>query len=382
MTFGLPGVRGKAVRGGTLPEQVETVEVTEGELSVAVAEMHASAAAVAEETAVGALALLHPRTVAEGTEALLPDVHEMVGVDVALMVVGADAGAGRDGAVGQHGGDADACLAEEERVAHVALVVAQKPFAAVAGADAPVAAGVADEGHEAVELVGRELEVVVADGAPGGEDGEEAPVRQAQLHQPVAELRQAADVAAVDAGDHVEEEPFVGNHHLHGLHRPSEALGVAAHPVVVVLEAVEGDGGGVHAAAQEALEALRREHHAVGDHTPGEALVVDGTSALLEVGTHRGLPAREDDEDVVRIGARCYLVEHAQEVLLGHIPCACRHLTIASAMLAAEVAAQGALPEELPQGMLVDVPLLYLAHRLEGEHAPKRQSGSHYNFSI
>lgn len=93
-----------------------------GEAPFGVAEMESVAFAVAPEGAVGADAGLHPAVVAILLVAVFPDIHEIVGVDVALRVVAADAGAGADTAVKQNRGDADAGLAVEEIVAHLPLV--------------------------------------------------------------------------------------------------------------------------------------------------------------------------------------------------------------------------------------------------------------------
>ncbi len=56
--------------------------------------MHSVALTVAEPLAGGAVVLFHPAAVAVGTEAVFPNVDEIVLVDVALMVVAADAGTG------------------------------------------------------------------------------------------------------------------------------------------------------------------------------------------------------------------------------------------------------------------------------------------------
>lgn len=59
--------------------------------SVADAQVHAVALAVAPVVAVGTRAGLHPGAVAVRGKAVLPHVPEVVLIDVALAVVGADA---------------------------------------------------------------------------------------------------------------------------------------------------------------------------------------------------------------------------------------------------------------------------------------------------
>ena len=68
-------------------------------MAVAVAEVEAVAEAIAPHLAVGTLPGLHPFPVAIDLELVLPHVPKAVLVDVALMVVGTDAEAARDGAV-------------------------------------------------------------------------------------------------------------------------------------------------------------------------------------------------------------------------------------------------------------------------------------------
>ena len=68
--------------------------MTKQEFAVRVTQVHAAAQAVFEILARGACSGAHPFPVAVGLEAPLPDIHQVVPVDVALVVVGADAGAG------------------------------------------------------------------------------------------------------------------------------------------------------------------------------------------------------------------------------------------------------------------------------------------------
>ena len=100
------------------------MDVTEQETAFSIAQMHTIALAIAEEGAIVTLACAHPLTVAIGLETMFPHIHEVVLVDVALVVVATNAGAGRDGAVDQDGTNGDACLTGVEVVAHFAFVIA------------------------------------------------------------------------------------------------------------------------------------------------------------------------------------------------------------------------------------------------------------------
>ena len=73
------------------------------QLPVTVAEVHAVALAIAPHLAMLTLVGLHPFPVAVNLEFVLPNVPETVLVDIALMVIAADAEATRNRAVGQYG---------------------------------------------------------------------------------------------------------------------------------------------------------------------------------------------------------------------------------------------------------------------------------------
>ena len=121
------------------------MQMAEQQLAFLVAQVHAVSSAVAKVLARGALACPHPFTVAVGVETVFPYVHKVVLVDVALMIVGTDAGARRNRPVYQYRADGDARLAIEQMVAYIAFVVAQESFASVADMDFFGLAGTLDE---------------------------------------------------------------------------------------------------------------------------------------------------------------------------------------------------------------------------------------------
>ena len=103
------------------------LEVVAGEhLTGGVAKVHGAALAVAPGFAVAALVCLHPAAVAVGLEAVLPDIPEIILVDVALVVVAAYAQAAGYGAVAKDGCYAYARYAVEQMVTYQALVAAHK----------------------------------------------------------------------------------------------------------------------------------------------------------------------------------------------------------------------------------------------------------------
>ena len=82
---------------------LQSVVVAVQQFAVVAVEVHAAAQTVAEHLAVGACAAPRPIAVAEGFEAVLPHVPEFIPVDVALMEVGTDRRAARNGAVDTSG---------------------------------------------------------------------------------------------------------------------------------------------------------------------------------------------------------------------------------------------------------------------------------------
>ena len=80
----------------------QAVEVAELEAAVGVSQMHSAAFAVAEELAFSTFVFLHPGPVAINLESVVPHVHEIILVDIALVVVRPDAHAGGDGTVVEH----------------------------------------------------------------------------------------------------------------------------------------------------------------------------------------------------------------------------------------------------------------------------------------
>ena len=98
--------------------------MTKIQLPVRIAQMHAVSPAIAEVLAVGAIAFPHPFAVSVGLETVFPYLHEVVLVDVSLVVVRADAGAGRDGAVYQYRAYRHSRLTGKEMIAHIAFVIA------------------------------------------------------------------------------------------------------------------------------------------------------------------------------------------------------------------------------------------------------------------
>ena len=86
-------------------------------------QMHAVAFAVAEHFAVGAYSLFGPTAVAIIFKAIVPDIHEVILINVPLMEVRADAGTTGNGTVYQYRNYTDAGVTFIESVAYLAFII-------------------------------------------------------------------------------------------------------------------------------------------------------------------------------------------------------------------------------------------------------------------
>ena len=138
-------------------------------------------------------------------------------------------------------------------------------------------------------------------GASEREHGEKSPSPDAQGDEEFSELGQVVDVALVDTGDDVPGEAGMLLQALHGHQHVLVACGVAPHPVVVVLEAVEADGDGLEAVVHKLVESGGGEGHAVRHHAPHEASLGDLLAAQGQVAAHHGLATGGDDHHLARV---------------------------------------------------------------------------------
>ena len=113
--------------------------VTGEQVAVVIVEVEAGAFAVAPNFAVFALAFLGPGAVAHQLETVLPDLPEVVLIDIALVHVAAHRGAAADAAVATDAGHLDTAAAVEEMVADLLLVGAEETLAGVTNVeDCPI----------------------------------------------------------------------------------------------------------------------------------------------------------------------------------------------------------------------------------------------------
>ena len=81
---------------------LDTFQMAEDELTFPVTEMHTVPPTVTPIAAILAFSLTHPFTLTVGLVAVLPYLHEIVLIDIPLVVVGTDTGTSGDGAVCHH----------------------------------------------------------------------------------------------------------------------------------------------------------------------------------------------------------------------------------------------------------------------------------------
>ena len=168
--------------------------------------MHAIAFAIPPDfAALARFHLVHPCAVTVLSESVFPNIPESVFVDVALVILASDAGAGGDAAVDEDGGNAQAGGALVEVVAYLRLVFAEKTFARVADV-ASCIAFVADEVEHLTKLFVGEQEFGVLCGSSHGVDAEHAPVLYSPGPQHLAYLGQFGAVMLVHACHYVPYE--------------------------------------------------------------------------------------------------------------------------------------------------------------------------------
>ena len=101
------------------------------QVTVVIVEVQAGPFAVAPHLTVFALAFLGPAAVAHYLEAVLPDLPEVVLIDIALVHVAAYRGTAADAAVAADAGHFDTTAAIEEMVADFLFVLSEETFAGI-----------------------------------------------------------------------------------------------------------------------------------------------------------------------------------------------------------------------------------------------------------
>ena len=334
--------------------------------------MQAGAFAVAPVLAGLAVADFSPAAVAHHLVAVLPNVPEVVFIDVPLDVVAAQARACRDASVAKHGRDVYAGAAEERIIARVFLVAAEESFAAIIHVDDVHRFYFADEVEHLAEFLVRELEQRIVLGAALREYGRNAPALHTDFQKQVENLREFFEVFAVHAGHHVEGESLRVGGHVDGAQRAFKAMRVAAEMIVVCFKAVKADGKRAQPCLQEARVAFGSHRKTVRDHAPGVAAFLDFLAAFFEVRAHQRFAAGYDHDKVLRVDVRGELVEHGHKVFAGHVGDGVLD-AVATAVQAMQVAAERAFPEKVREWVRLDFVVSVKAVSFESEFLFKRK---------
>lgn len=118
-------------------------------MSFTVPEVHSASPTELELPATAArLRLFHPTAVAEDFEPRIPHIHEVVLIDVPLVVIRPDAGAGRYGTVSQDRTNADSGTAEEKLIPYFTFEVSKEALTTIGGLDKTFFARAPDELHQ------------------------------------------------------------------------------------------------------------------------------------------------------------------------------------------------------------------------------------------
>ena len=302
-------------------------------------------------------------------EAMLPDIHEVVLVDVPLFVVIADAGAGADAAIHKNRGYRYACRTAEHPVAHIAFVWPQETLATVGGVYLSLLACLADEVEQAPHLFACQLQFFVLSASSYRENRCQPPVGHTFINKVVTQLRQRVIVALMYTSHHVVSHNPVRHNHIDGLTCHTEAIGMSAKPGMLFFEAVEADGNGAETCLPELGEEFWCQVESVRHHSPREASLAEAFGALHNILSDKWLAAAQDDEDIARVSLLGDIVEHSEEVLLGHIGRRGDLPAVAAAMPAMDIAAHGTLPEHLTERMFSSQVLVLLPCQLKSQRS-------------
>ena len=122
---------------------------------------------------------------------------------------------------------------------------------------------------------------------------------------------------------------------------------------MLFLQSVQADCDGAESCILQFEEHFWRQVEPVCHHSPGETASRDAFCTLHNVLSHKGFTSAKDDENLARVSFRGDIVQHLEEVFLGHVGHRGSLSAIASTVAAMDVAANGALPEELSEGMFL-----------------------------
>ena len=294
-------------------------------------------------------------------ELVFPHLHEIVLVNVSLVIVATNAGARRDGTVYQNRPHRNTCLTSKETVANLSFVITQEAFTSIVQTDASLLSGGTDKLHHPTEIVVGQLQFRVGGSPSHRNNGSYSPPFQADVNQKLLQLFQSRKTMLVHTGHHIEYQSRRVNHHPDGIDCLVETMRIATHPVMVIGKSVQADRCGMKSCCHQCIEPFAGKEQAIGHHAPWESPFINGTSTCFQVLSHQRFTTRYHHKYFMRVSPFRHTIQHPQEVLLRHIDNACRFLAIAPAMSAIEVTSQGTFPEKLSERMFFHPLILHVA---------------------
>ena len=139
-------------------------------------QMHGASETLLEILARGAHPAAHPVAVAHDLEAVVPDLQQVILINIALSEGAVNVRAGGDVSVEQHGTDVDAGAAEEVAVANILFVFTCVCFAAECQVDFAFATRGGDKPQHLFHLRTAEHQLTVMRCPPDGGNGEQTPM--------------------------------------------------------------------------------------------------------------------------------------------------------------------------------------------------------------
>ena len=114
-----------------------------------------------------------------GCITVLPNLHEIIFVDIPLIIVGSDAGTGSDGAICHHGTYRHTCLTREKAAAHLTLVIAEKSLTTIIRTDETFFSRSFDKIKDPTKLLIRQSHIRIKGSTTHRENGEKSPTLNA-----------------------------------------------------------------------------------------------------------------------------------------------------------------------------------------------------------
>ena len=128
------------------------------QISLPVTQMHAVSFAITEKLTVGTLPFAHPLAVTIRLIFVIPHLHKVILINIALMIVGTDAGTSRNSTVHQNRPYRYPCLTMEEMIAHISLIVSEETFTAISRLYPSLLARTFDKLHHPAKIPVRQLQ--------------------------------------------------------------------------------------------------------------------------------------------------------------------------------------------------------------------------------